>query len=96
MFRWHVVGDTPAFRYTTLGRGERGWPGSWTPVASSRTGPAHWSIYFGIDDTVVELGGSILTAAEDTPYGRLAAAADPIGARFTLVGPSAAMPANAS
>jgi hypothetical protein len=42
---------------------------------------------------VVDLGGSILRAAEDTPYGRLAAAADPTGAQFKLVGPNEAMPA---
>lgn len=50
------------------------------------TVPAHWSIYFGVDDTdaalanIVELGGSVRMAAEDTPYGRIAAATDPAGA----------------
>ena len=40
--------------------------------------PAHWSIYFGVEDAdaslgrIVELGGSIVEPAEDTPYGRLA------------------------
>ena len=33
----------------------------------------------------VELGGSVLQPAEDTPYGRLAAVADPKGAVFRLV-----------
>ena len=32
-------------------------------------------------------------AAEDTPYGRIAGVADPLGARFKLVGPNEAMPA---
>jgi hypothetical protein len=31
--------------------------------------------------------------AEDTPYGRLAEAADPTGAHFKLVAPNEAMPA---
>ncbi len=44
----------------------------------------------------VDLGGSVLMPAEDTPYGRLAAAADPTGARFKLVAPNAAMPARSS
>jgi predicted enzyme related to lactoylglutathione lyase len=50
-----------------------------------------WSIYFGSEDTdaslatIVDLGGSVVTPAEDTPYGRLAAAADPTGALFKLV-----------
>jgi predicted enzyme related to lactoylglutathione lyase len=64
--------------------------------------PAHWSIYFGVDDTdaaltrVEALGGSVVRAAEDTPYGRLATAADPSGAQFKLVGPNEAVPAEAS
>ncbi|MGH3547334.1 MAG: VOC family protein [Pseudonocardiaceae bacterium] len=63
---------------------------------------AHWSVYFGIDDTdaalakIVDLGGSILIAAEDTPYGRLAAAADPTGARFKLVAANEATPGSVS
>ena len=53
--------------------------------------PAHWSIYFGAESTdaalakIVDLGGSIVMPAEDTPYGRLATAADPTGALFKLV-----------
>ena len=53
--------------------------------------PAHWAIYFGVEDTdkalerVVDLGGTVLMPAEDTPYGRLAVAADPTGATFRLV-----------
>lgn len=64
--------------------------------------PAHWSVYFGADDTdaalakVTDLGGSILRAPEDTPYGRLVTAADPTGAVFKLVAPNAAMPARDS
>ena len=53
--------------------------------------PASWSIYFGVDDTdkalakIVDLGGSVVQPAEDTPYGRLAAATDATGALFKLV-----------
>ena len=102
VFGWdtHVVSDAPDFRYTALRRGEE-----WLAGIMDASGilpddvPSHWSVYFGVEDTdaalatVVDLGGSIVTAAEDTPYGRLAAAADPIGARFKLAGPNAAMPA---
>jgi predicted enzyme related to lactoylglutathione lyase len=35
---------------------------------------------------VVELGGTVLRAAADTPFGRLAEAADPTGARLRLAG----------
>jgi predicted enzyme related to lactoylglutathione lyase len=64
--------------------------------------PAHWSVYFGVEDAdaslanIVALGGTVVSAAEDTPYGRLATAADPTGARFKLVAPNAAMPASTS
>ena len=53
--------------------------------------PAHWSVYFRVDDadaalaSTVELGGSVLRPAEDTPYGRLAQAADPLGTSFKLI-----------
>ena len=33
---------------------------------------------------VEALGGSVLAAAEDTPYGRIATVADPAGAEFKL------------
>ena len=33
---------------------------------------------------VEENGGTVVRGAEDTPYGRLAAVADPIGAGFNL------------
>lgn len=52
--------------------------------------PAQWSVYFAADDVdqalakVAELGGSTVLPAEDTPYGRLAAAADSTGAIFKL------------
>jgi predicted enzyme related to lactoylglutathione lyase len=52
-------------------------------------------VYFGTADTdatlarIDELGGSTVVPAEDTPYGRLATAADPTGAIFKLVQPPA-------
>jgi predicted enzyme related to lactoylglutathione lyase len=94
VFKWdtHVAGDSPEFRYTTLGEGEGQQAGimdasSFLPAGA----PASWSIYFGADDTdkalakIVDLGGSVVQPAEDTPYGRLAAATDPTGALFKLV-----------
>lgn len=96
----HVVSDTPEFRYTTLKHGEDWLAGIMDASSFLPNGvPAHWSVYFGVEDTdatlakIADLGGSILTAAEDTPYGRLATAADPTGAQFKLVGPNEAMPA---
>ena len=38
-----------------------------------------------LDSEIVALGGEVLMGAEETPYGRLATAADPTGAVFKLV-----------
>jgi uncharacterized protein len=95
-----IVGDEPGFRYTTLVDGAEMLAGIMDATAFLPEGvPAHWSVYFGVDDTdaalakAVELGGSVDTPAEDTPYGRLAVVVDPTGARFKLVAPNEAMPA---
>ena len=105
VFRWdtEVVSDTPGFRYTTLTHGDGPLAGIMDAADFLPEGvPAHWSVYFGVGDTdaalarIVELGGSVVQPAEDTPYGRLAAAADPTGARFKLVAPNEAMPARTS
>jgi predicted enzyme related to lactoylglutathione lyase len=102
VFRWdtNVVSDTPEFRYTTLKHGDELLAGIMDASGFLPEGvPSHWSVYFGTDDTdatlatIVELGGAIVAAAEDTPYGRLATAVDATGAQFKLVSPNTAMPA---
>jgi hypothetical protein len=94
VFGWdtHVAGDTDDFRYTTLGKDDDQLAGIMDAGAFLPEGvPAHWSIYFRVEDAdatlarIVELGGSVVQPAEDTPYGRLAQAADPTGALFKLV-----------
>ena len=95
VFKWdaHVMADEPGFRYTTLGEGDDSLAGIMDATAFLPEGvPAHWSVYFGVKDAdaasaeIVELGGSIVLPAEDTPYGRLATVADPTGAVFKLRG----------
>jgi uncharacterized protein len=94
VFGWdtHVAGDTADFRYTTLGEGDDARAGIMDATAFLPDGvPAHWSVYFRVDDadaalaSTVALGGSVLRPAEDTPYGRLAQAADPLGTSFKLI-----------
>ena len=94
VFGWdvHTMSDTADFRYTTLGEGDAAAAGILDASGSLPDGAtAEWSIYFSCADTdaalakAVELGGTIVDAAEDTPYGRLATVADPTGARFKLI-----------
>jgi hypothetical protein len=105
VFQWEteVVGDTDDFRYSTLKHGEEQLAGIMDSAGFLPEGtPSHWEVYFGTPDAdatlakAVELDGKILEPAVDTPYGRLAAAADPTGARFKLVAPNESMPARAS
>lgn len=98
-FGWETdsVSDSDEFRYTTMRD-----PGGASELAGVMDAttllpdgvPAHWSVYWHVDDvdatlaTVRALGGSVVREAEDTPYGRLAAVADPAGARFKLRTPN--------
>ena len=53
--------------------------------------PSNWLVYFGVDDAdaaaakAVELGGSIAAPPADTPWGRFALLADPMGAIFAVI-----------
>jgi uncharacterized protein len=88
-FGWdaHTMSDTDEFRYTTLGEGE----GQLAGIMDDKAEPSGWNVYFEVADVdatldrVKQLGGKVITPAEDTPYGRLAKAADPTGAIFRLV-----------
>ena len=94
VFRWdtHTASDTPEFRYTTQGEGEAQLAGIMDASAyMPEDAPATWTVYFDVEDAdatlekVVELGGTVVRPAEDTPYGRLAEAADPTGTHFKIV-----------
>ena len=49
-----------------------------------------WRVHFGVTNVdeaaaqVIRLGGEVLSEAVDTPWGRMAEAVDPHGARFVL------------
>jgi predicted enzyme related to lactoylglutathione lyase len=96
VFGWEdpvTVSDTPEFRYTTLHSETPMLGGVMDSTQFLPDGvPGYWTVYFGSDDVdatvakLVELGGSVIRPAEDTPYGRLAAVADPGGVRFSIGG----------
>lgn len=93
VFGWRTepVGDTDEFRYTTAWFGDQQLLGVWDGAAELPAEvPANWGVFLGADDVdhtlavITAHGGTVLREAEDTPYGRLAAAADPTGAVFNL------------
>jgi len=96
VFAWpaHTAADEPGFRYTTYGKDEAARAGIMDAAAFLPDGvPSHWAIYFATADAdatiaqATKLGASVVQAAEDTPYGRLATLADPTGALFKLQQP---------
>lgn len=98
VFGWdtYTVSDAPEFRYTTFGEGEDALAGIMDGSGFLPAGiPSQWSVYFQVSDTdaalvtIAELGGAVADPAKDTPYGRLATATDPTGARFKLTDGSA-------
>jgi predicted enzyme related to lactoylglutathione lyase len=90
-FAAHVAADEPGFRYTTYGEGEHALAGIMDAAAFGGGAPAGWSVYFRVDDAdkavarAQELGATVVSPAEDTPYGRLAHLDDPTGASFKLM-----------
>jgi hypothetical protein len=98
VFGWEtqVVSDVPDFKYTIAVDGELQLAGVMEDSGLPDGVNGRWDVYFGVDDTdaalakVVELGGAVAMDAVDTPYGRPGVATDPMGARFSLVGPNGA------
>jgi predicted enzyme related to lactoylglutathione lyase len=99
VFHWEIatVSDSAEFRYATLLDPDGGEPLAGVFDGSSFLAPdaAYWTLYWDVDgtDAAVEkvgaLGGSVVQAAEDTPYGRVATVTDPFGATFRLRTPPA-------
>ncbi len=59
--------------------------------------PSFWQVYITVDDVaatlarVVELGGTVLMPADDTPFGVLGSFKDPLGAAICVASPPAGM-----
>lgn len=96
-FLWETQVESEAddFRYSVQVFEGRPYAGI---LDASRTLPddaiSRWRVYFQVADVdaacaeVLRLGGTIVTAAEDTPYGRMAEVADPSGAVFNVMDPA--------
>jgi hypothetical protein len=94
VFGWagRVMGDTDEFRLTALQAGGETIAGIMDASGFLPDGePPAWGIYIKVTDadatlaTITGLGGTVTQPAMDTPYGRLAGAADPTGARFKII-----------
>lgn len=95
VFGWQgrEVSDTDEFRLTALQDGGETIAGIMDASRFLPAGePDHWGTYIKVTDadaalaTITAHGGTVTQPARDTPYGRLAGAADPTGARFKIVG----------
>jgi predicted enzyme related to lactoylglutathione lyase len=86
------IGDTDEFRYTQAMSDGEPFAGvmdarAWLPEGV----PSHWTVYFGVADAdaacaaVPELGGAVVEAPTDTPYGRIATVTDPTGTLLRIV-----------
>lgn len=94
VFAWttSTMSDTPEFRYTVAVDGETNLAGVMDASTYLPDGaPSFWTVYFGVEDvdaavaTALAHGGAVVMEAADTPYGRLAALADPTGAQFRVM-----------
>jgi predicted enzyme related to lactoylglutathione lyase len=92
VFGWQIQAeaDTPEFRYSNAIFDGEPLVGVMDMSIFPEAVPSTWTVFFGADDVdkTIELitgnGGAVVRAAEDTPYGRLAAVTDPTGAGFNL------------
>ncbi|MDT5065680.1 MAG: uncharacterized protein QOK02_1835 [Mycobacterium sp.] len=90
VFGWEiqVQADTPEFRYSNAIFDGEPLVGVWDGSAEAEQ--STWTVFLGADDVdktiemITDNGGAVIRAAEDTPYGRLAAVTDATGAAFNL------------
>ena len=93
VFGWsyEVTADTDDFRYLTArvdGQDVAGLMDSARILPDAV--PSHWAVYLGVEDVdaaqavAQEHGATVLMAAQDTPFGRIADLLDPTGAPIKL------------
>jgi len=93
VFGWtlEVLSDDDDFRFSTFGSGREAMTGIEDAARYPGGEPSRWVVYFGVADAdaavarALELGGTLRASVEDTPFGRLAQLADPMGAAFRVM-----------
>lgn len=93
-FGWttDILSDTDAFRYGRLVVDGEAYAGVMDGTAYLPEGsPSIWLVYIVVTDAdataaaALDLGGSVLSLPEDSPFGRIAKIADPTGCPFKIV-----------
>lgn len=91
VFGYHYTPIDDAPGYTVFGPADAEPYGGIGGLEGAPEGtPGHWLPYFGVpsvDQAIAAAlagGGSVLSPAEDSPYGRMATVADPYGALFAV------------
>lgn len=86
-----VEADTDEFRYTVVRDGDTDLAGIMDAGRYLPDGVgSFWTVYWEVADVDAssararQLGGTVIDAAQSTPYGRIATVADPSGAQFRL------------
>lgn len=96
VFAWdvHPMSDSGDVRYSTLGAGDDALAGIMDGTRILPEGvPSHWAFYVQVDDAdraverAVAAGGTMRQGIDETPFGRLAALADPNGVEFRIQQP---------
>lgn len=90
-WEYTVHSDTDEFRYSTATVGGDECVGILDAAALLPAGvPSSWQCYIAVADAdaavraVPDLGGAVVEAPQDSPYGRVATVADPLGARLRI------------
>lgn len=92
VFGWSYgeIPGMPLEQYGTFSSGADPLGGMGGMMGSPEGSPSHWLVYFGSTDVdaafakVQELGGTVVSPAEDTPFGRMGVVTDPFGAPFAI------------
>ena len=88
--------ESTDIEYWTLHKGDKTVGGLMQMTAAMpKDVPSHWNTYFAVADAdasakrVTSLGGKVMQPPFDTPYGRMSAVIDPLGASFCIIQPPA-------
>ncbi|MEJ7744800.1 MAG: VOC family protein [Nocardioidaceae bacterium] len=87
-----IGGDSMVFHTLELGGNTVGGLGALPDEVPAEV-PAHWEVFFAVEDAdatigkAQELGGTVLSPAMDTPFGRMAQLVGPSGEPFSIIKP---------